>query len=70
MHRFGRAVSLSPGALALLDVDDQLCLLAAGTSAEDDEYDGMALFSWANKRGTADLVASFKQRYPAKPVIK
>jgi hypothetical protein len=57
---------MSPSCLALLDVDDQLCLLgAAGTSVEDDESALLAgaAFSWG-RRGPADVVASFKQRYP------
>lgn len=72
---------MSPHALALLDLDDQLCLLGAagtpvgGLEAGDDDDDRAALlggtaFSWG-RRGTADLVASFKQRYPVKvPVAR
>jgi hypothetical protein len=67
--RVDRAVSMSPGALALLDADDRLCLLAAGTSAEEDSG-GWAAFSWGARRGAADMAASFKQRYPARPIIR
>lgn len=60
--RFERAVTLSPGALALLDADDRMCLLAA--SQDDDE--SAAFFSWGNRRGAADMLQSFKERYPIK----
>ncbi|WIA31298.1 hypothetical protein OEZ86_002200 [Tetradesmus obliquus] len=68
-HRADRAVSMSPGALALLDADDRLCLLAAGTSADEDSA-GWGPFSWGGRRGAADMAASFKQRYPARPIMR
>lgn len=68
-----RAVSMSPGALALLDADDQMCLLhAAGASLEDDEallLGGGGVLSWG-RRGAADMAASFKANYPMKPIVR
>jgi hypothetical protein len=62
-------MSMSPSALALLDADDRLCLLAAGTSADDDSA-GWAAFSWGARRGAADMAASFKQQYPVRPFMR
>lgn len=67
--RSERAVSVSPSALALLDADDRLCLLAAGTSADDDST-AAAAFSWGARRGAAEMVASFRQQHPMKPLIR
>lgn len=67
-----RAVSISPGALALLDADDRMCLLhAAGTSMEDDDalLLGGGALSWG-RRGAADMAASFKANYPMKPIVR
>jgi hypothetical protein len=60
---------MSPSALALLDADDRLCLLAAGMSADDDSA-GWAAFSWGGRRGAADMAASFKQQYPTMPFMR
>ncbi|KAF6255693.1 kinase-like domain-containing protein [Scenedesmus sp. NREL 46B-D3] len=60
-YRAGRAVSVSPSALALLDADDRLCLLTAGTLGGP---------SWGARRGAADMAASFKQQYPARPFMR
>jgi len=63
---------MSPGALALLDADDQLCLInAAGMSVEEEETSLLAAgaLSWG-RRGAADMVASFKERYPMKPIAR
>jgi hypothetical protein len=63
---------MSPGALALLDADDQLCLLhAAGASPQDDDalLLGGGVLSWG-RRGAADMAASFKANYPMKPIVR
>lgn len=69
-----RAVSTSPGALALLDAEDQMCLLqAAGTSLEDNDGDATLLggnvLSWG-RRGAADMVASFRENYNMRPIAR
>lgn len=64
---------MSPGALALLDADDQLCLLnaAGGMSVEDEDNTllGGGVLSWGRK-GAADMVASFRENYPMKPIVR
>jgi hypothetical protein len=67
-------VSTSPGVLALLDADDQMCLLhAMGASVEDEEdvsnLLGGGVLSWG-RRGAADMVASFRQNYPMRPIAR
>lgn len=65
---------MSPGALALLDADDQLCLLQAATSMEDESATLLAagMLSWGQQRGAAaaDMLASFREHYPLKPVVR
>eukprot|EP00775_Hariotina_reticulata_P011223 gene11221-11372_t len=57
-------------ALALLDADDRMCLMQAGTSAEDACFDNANLFSWSSKRGAAEMVASFKRHYGVRPIAR
>lgn len=63
-------MSLDPGALALLDADDRMCLIQAGTSAEDACFDNANLFSWSSKPGAAEMVASFKGLYGVRPMAR
>jgi hypothetical protein len=62
---------MSPGALALLDAEDQMCLLQAAASEEDDGAALLAggVLSWG-RRGAADMMASFKEHYAVRPFAR
>lgn len=63
---------MSPGALALLDAEDQMCLLQAAASVEENDSTALlagGVLSWG-RRGAADMMASFKEHYAVKPFAR